>query len=64
MNNTTSVTGEAYINGITTTTTQLNLPFDKVVGRAPHQPLERDLVIPSQELRIFAEKTWHDQGLL
>jgi hypothetical protein len=58
------VTGEAYINGITTTTTQLELPFNKVVGRAPHQLLERDFMISSQELRIFAEKIWHGQGLL
>jgi hypothetical protein len=64
MNNTTSVTGESYINGITTTTTQLDLPFDKIVGRPPNQPLERDLVIPEQELRSFAEDIWNDQSLL
>jgi hypothetical protein len=63
-NNTTSVTGESYMNDTTTTTTQLDLPFDKVVGRSPHQPLERDLVIPEQELRRFAEKIWSLQGLL
>ncbi|KAL4983783.1 hypothetical protein BDW68DRAFT_168186 [Aspergillus falconensis] len=63
-NNTTSVTGESYMNGTTTTTTQLNLPFDKIVGRPPHQPLERDLVIPEQELRSFAENIWSEQRLL
>ncbi|KAE8363285.1 hypothetical protein BDV27DRAFT_8777 [Aspergillus caelatus] len=63
-NNTTSVTGESYMNGTTTTTAQLDLPFDKVVGRPPHQPLERDLVIPEQELRSFAEDIWCEQSLL
>ncbi|KAL4869476.1 hypothetical protein BDV12DRAFT_208562 [Aspergillus spectabilis] len=57
-NNTTSVTGESYMNSTTTTTTQLDIPFDKIVGRPPHQPLERDLVIPEQELRSFAENIW------
>ncbi|KAL5003008.1 hypothetical protein BDV10DRAFT_155385 [Aspergillus recurvatus] len=52
------------MNGTTTTTTQLNLPFDKIVGRPPHQPLERDLVIPEQELRSFAENIWSEQRLL
>ena len=52
------------MNGTTTTTTQLDLPFDKVVGRRPQQPLERDLVIPEQELRIFAEDIWNEQSLL
>ncbi|KAL4913673.1 hypothetical protein BDW62DRAFT_214054 [Aspergillus aurantiobrunneus] len=63
-NNTTSVTGESYMNGITMTTTQLDLPFDSIVGRPPHQPLERDLVIPEQELRSFAENIWSEQRLL
>ncbi|KAL4782093.1 hypothetical protein BJX76DRAFT_349638 [Aspergillus varians] len=63
-NNMTSVTGESYINGTTTTTTQLDLPFDKVVDRPPHQPLERDLVIPEQELKSFAEDIWSEQSLL
>jgi hypothetical protein len=63
-NNTTSVTGESYMNGITTTTTQLDLPFDKVVNRPSYQPLERDLVIPEQELRSFAEDIWSEQSLL
>ncbi|EED15602.1 conserved hypothetical protein [Talaromyces stipitatus ATCC 10500] len=63
-NNTTSVTGESYINSTTTTTTQLDLSFDKVVGRPPHRPLERDLVIPEQELRSFAEDIWSEQSLL
>lgn len=32
--------------------------------RPPHQPLERDLVIPEKELRNFAEDIWSEQGLL
>ncbi|KAL4748442.1 hypothetical protein BDW72DRAFT_205640 [Aspergillus terricola var. indicus] len=60
----TSVTGESYTNGTTTTTTQLELPFDKIVGRPPRHPLERDLVIPEQELRIFGEKIWSTQRFL
>ncbi|KAJ5495019.1 hypothetical protein N7539_000135 [Penicillium diatomitis] len=63
-NNTTFITGESYLNGITTTTTQLDLPFDKVVGRSPRQPPERDLLIPEQELRNFAEDIWRVQSLL
>ena len=63
-NNTTHVTGESYLNGTTTTITQLDLPFDKIVGRPPHQSPERDLVIPEQELRTFAEDIWCEQGLL
>ncbi|CAG8919150.1 unnamed protein product [Penicillium salamii] len=63
-NNTTSVTGESYIDGITTTTTHLDLPFNKIVNRPPRQPPERDLVIPEQELRSFAEDIWSEQGLL
>lgn len=63
-NNTTYVTGESYMNGTTATITQLDLPFDKIVGRPPHQPPERDLVIPEQELRSFAEDIWCEQGLL
>ncbi|KKK24299.1 hypothetical protein AOCH_007787 [Aspergillus ochraceoroseus] len=64
INNTTSVTGESYMNGTTTTTTQLDLPFAKIVGRPPHQPLERDLVISDQKLRQFAEHIWTAQRLL
>lgn len=50
--NMTSVIREEHVNGTTTTTTQLNLPFDKVVGRLPLQHLERDLVIPVHELKF------------
>ncbi|EAW13241.1 uncharacterized protein ACLA_016870 [Aspergillus clavatus NRRL 1] len=63
-NNTTSVTGESDRNGTTTTTTQLDLPFDKIVGRPPHQPLERDLMITEHELRRFAEDIWIHQSFL
>lgn len=41
---------ESCMNGITTTTTQLDLPFDKVVGCPPYYPLERDLAIPVQDV--------------
>ncbi|KAJ5795227.1 hypothetical protein N7457_001826 [Penicillium paradoxum] len=64
MNHTTLITGESYTDGTTTATTQLDLPFEKVVGRPLHQPLERDLVIPGQELRSFAEDIWSEQSLL
>lgn len=63
-NNTTSIAGESYMNGTTTTTGQLDLPFDKVVDRPPHQPLERDLVIPEQELGSLAEDIRSEQSLL
>ncbi|KAF7593227.1 hypothetical protein BBP40_011768 [Aspergillus hancockii] len=63
-NNTTSVTGESSMNGTTTTTTQLDLPFDKVVDRPPRHPLETDFMITEQELRRFAERIWREQGLL
>ncbi|KAJ5605817.1 hypothetical protein N7510_008598 [Penicillium lagena] len=62
--NTASVTGESDINGTTTTTTQLDLPFDKIVGRPPHHPLERDIVITEQELVGFAERIWRLQGVV
>lgn len=52
------------MNGATTTTTQLDLPFEKIVGRPPHQALERDLTIPEQALRSFAERIWREQRLL
>ncbi|KAL2822992.1 hypothetical protein BJX63DRAFT_376029 [Aspergillus granulosus] len=63
-NNTTSIAGESYMNGTTTNITQLTLPFDKILNRPPHRPLERDLVIPEQKLRHFAENIWRVQGLL
>ncbi|KAJ5762025.1 uncharacterized protein N7511_005407 [Penicillium nucicola] len=63
-NDATIVTGESYMNGTNTATTQLDLSFDKVVGRPPHRPLEKDLKISEQELRSFAEKIWSAQSLL
>ncbi|KAL4812559.1 hypothetical protein BDW67DRAFT_169926 [Aspergillus spinulosporus] len=62
-NNMTSVTGESYTNS-TTPITQLDLPFDKIVNRPPHPPLEKGLVIPEQELKAFAENIWNQQRLL
>ncbi|RDW69033.1 uncharacterized protein DSM5745_08793 [Aspergillus mulundensis] len=62
--NTTVITGESSYNGVTTTTNQLQLPFEKIVGHPSRQPLERDLVIPAQKLIVFAEKIWSEQGLL
>lgn len=61
--NTTPITGQSYINGITRTITQLGLPFSKIIDRPPRPPLERDLVIPEQELRSFAEDIWSVQTI-
>ncbi|PKY03518.1 hypothetical protein P168DRAFT_311147 [Aspergillus campestris IBT 28561] len=55
---------QTYQGSTTTTTTNLTLPFSKVVGRPHRQPLERDLVIPGQELRRFAEDIWSEQNIL
>jgi hypothetical protein len=63
-NDTTIVTGASYMNGTITATAQLDLSFDKIVGRHPHQTLEKDLVISEQELRNFAESIWTVQSLL
>lgn len=63
-NNTTTITGEAHTVGTTTTTTQLTLPFDKIMGRPPSQALERDLVISAQELKCLAETIWTVQRLI
>ncbi|CAG8888512.1 unnamed protein product [Penicillium egyptiacum] len=62
--NRTSVRGESYTNGTTTTTIQLDLPFHKVAGHPPHRPSERDIVIHTGELRHFAEHIWKEQCLL
>lgn len=64
MSNTTFVTGESHIDGTGTAITQLYLSFEKVIGRPPNPPLERDLVISEQTLRNFAEKIWRKQGFL
>lgn len=62
-NHTTIVTGETYLNDtVTATTTQLELSFQKIVGRPPSQPLERNLVIDQQALGPLAEDIWHVQG--
>jgi hypothetical protein len=63
-NNTTVVTGESYMDGTPTTMIRLDLPFEKVVGRLPNPPLERDIVISDETLREFAEKIWTKQGLM
>ncbi|KAL2814946.1 hypothetical protein BJX63DRAFT_390884 [Aspergillus granulosus] len=64
INNTTSVTGESYMNGTTANITQMDLPFNKILNRPPNPPLERDFVISAQELRRFAEEVWGMQELL
>ncbi|PLN79563.1 hypothetical protein BDW42DRAFT_172508 [Aspergillus taichungensis] len=61
MNDTTSVIGESTMNGISTTS-QLVIPFDKLVNRAPHHPTEKDLVITEEELKRLAERVWKEQG--
>ena len=63
-NNTTLVTGKSYMNNTTTTTTQLTLPFNKIINRAPYNSLERDLIIQEHELISFAESIWSEQRLL
>jgi hypothetical protein len=63
-NNATSITGESHVNGTTTTITQLDLPFEKVVDRPPCQPAERFLSISKHRLRFFAEHIWGKQGLI
>ncbi|KAL2809728.1 hypothetical protein BJX63DRAFT_445123 [Aspergillus granulosus] len=62
LKDTTSVTGESYMNGTTTIATRLDLPFDKGFNRSPHPPVEGDLVIPEQELRHLAENIWPIHG--
>lgn len=62
--NRTFVTGESCLNAVAPGITQLNLPFDKIVGRTHQQHLERDLVISEQKLRFFAEKVWKQQNLM
>jgi hypothetical protein len=49
------------MNGTTTTTKELDLSFDKIVNRPPHQPVEKDSVITEQEQRGFAEDIWSAQ---
>ncbi|PKY05409.1 hypothetical protein P168DRAFT_295869 [Aspergillus campestris IBT 28561] len=63
MNDTTSVTRESTMNGISTTS-QLVIPFDKLVNRPPHHPTEKDLVITEEELKRLAERVWKEQGFL
>ncbi|RHZ59722.1 uncharacterized protein CDV56_105792 [Aspergillus thermomutatus] len=43
---------------------QLELPFEKVAGRQANRPTERNLIVPEQRLRNFAEKIWRKQGFL
>lgn len=62
-NNTIYMIGESNMNETPTPTTQLVLPFEKIVGRPPYQPREGDLVISDQQLKLFAEKVWRWQNL-
>ncbi|KAF7163965.1 hypothetical protein CNMCM5623_008626 [Aspergillus felis] len=52
-NNTTSIAGG-----------QLVLPFDKVVGRQPTRPIERDIILSEPALRDYAERLWVRQGFM
>jgi hypothetical protein len=52
----------SFTDGTATTTTELDLHFDKIVYR-PHQPVEKALGITEQELRRLAEDIW-SAGLL
>ncbi|CAI7652285.1 unnamed protein product [Penicillium bialowiezense] len=64
VNGLTTVTGESCRNSITTASTHLELPFDKIVGRSPNQPQERNLMISEQDLREFVEWIWTIQNLI
>ncbi|CAG8943613.1 unnamed protein product [Penicillium salamii] len=61
-NNQTVVTGNSYIANTTTPISQLELPFEKIVGRAPDRLRENDLVITEEDLKRIAEGIWRDQG--
>lgn len=62
--NETVIIGGAGVDVSTTTTTQLELPLDKLLTWPPSQSIERSLVIPEQKLKCFAEDIWRVQGLL
>lgn len=61
---TTFATAESYVHGTAMTTSQLDIPFAKVVGCPPTPPLQRDLVITEQKLECFAEEIWKKQGFM
>lgn len=63
-NNVTAVAGQVNVNGIPAAITHLPLPFDKIMGRDPQPPLERDFILSNQELRLFAEAIWGVQGFM
>lgn len=66
-NNSTTVTrgtDTGGMNDTSATSVLLSLPFEKVVGRPPNSPMERDLVISEQQLKKFAEKIWRKQGFM
>lgn len=54
-NNTTSITREDVAQDTTAAALQLDLAFYKVVGRPALGPLERDLIVSEEELKMFAE---------
>ncbi|CAG8281305.1 unnamed protein product [Penicillium salamii] len=60
--NVTTVDGNVYLGDTTAPMTQLELPFEKIVGRPPNQLQEQDLVISSDELKQIARGVWRDQG--
>jgi hypothetical protein len=55
----------SHEDNTTIVTKDLSLPFQKVMGRAvdPNN-LERDFLIPRQNLQKLAEKVWRKQGLI
>jgi hypothetical protein len=52
------------VNNTTTVSGDLTVPFQKVLGRNPTVPLERDFLIPRQKLQRIAEKVWRKQGFI
>jgi hypothetical protein len=58
--------GISHQNNTITVSTNLSLPFQKVVGRAvdPNNNLEKDFLIPQQDLQRLTEKVWKCQGFI
>ena len=58
-----SAAGESYPESEPSSSiTQLELPFEKVVARLTNSPLERNIIISEQDLRKLAGKIWRKQG--
>lgn len=72
LNGETVVVGEQYPdschnrfdNGESFPTTELVLPFEKIVGRSPEEWFEKDFRIYKVELEHLAELVWQKQGFI